>query len=88
MTVITTRDFRANQSKYIKMAQRGEKVVLTSRLGNVQLTPVPNEDAAFYDYVNSETFQGVAETVHREYGEGKYVSMSNREEIEKWFDSL
>ena len=43
MTIVTTRDFRANQTKFLDMALRGEHVVLKSRRGSVRLTPVEDE---------------------------------------------
>jgi len=44
MTIVTTRDFRANQTKFLDMALRGEQVVLKSRRGSVRLMPVEDED--------------------------------------------
>lgn len=38
--IVTSRDFRANQSKYIGYAHSGEDVILKSRAGSVRLTPV------------------------------------------------
>ena len=43
MTIVTTRDFRTNQTKYLDMALRGEQVVLKSRRGSVRLIPVEDE---------------------------------------------
>ena len=46
MIVISTRDFRANQTRYLDMARRGEDVILKSRdAGSFRLTPVDTEDA-------------------------------------------
>ena len=42
--VITAKDFRANQSKYIDIAHRGEEVILKSRSGSVKLIPVVTEN--------------------------------------------
>lgn len=44
MTIVTTRDFRTNQTKYLDMALRGEQVVLKSRRGSVRLMPVEDEN--------------------------------------------
>jgi hypothetical protein len=33
MTIITGREFRPNQNKYIGMAHRGERVVISSKSG-------------------------------------------------------
>ena len=38
--IITGRDFRANQSRYISIAHSGEDVILKSRAGYVKLIPV------------------------------------------------
>lgn len=45
MEVITAREFRANQSKYLGLANNGEDVILKSRgLGSFRLTPVTSQD--------------------------------------------
>jgi antitoxin (DNA-binding transcriptional repressor) of toxin-antitoxin stability system len=45
MEIISAREFRANQSKYLGMASRGEEVILKSRgLGSFRLTPVTQQD--------------------------------------------
>lgn len=41
MTIVSTREFRANQSHYFGLAKRGEHVVLKSRLGHFRLMPEP-----------------------------------------------
>lgn len=38
--IVTGRDFRANQSRYIGMAHDGEDVILKSRAGSVRLIPI------------------------------------------------
>jgi len=44
MTIVSTRDFRANQTKFLDMALRGEHVVLKSRRGSFRLMPVEDEE--------------------------------------------
>lgn len=45
MLVISTRDFRANQTKFLDMANNGENIVLKSRgKGSFRLVPVREED--------------------------------------------
>ena len=47
MIVVSTRDFRANQTKYMGMANEGEDVVLKSRdCGSFKLVPVTCEETA------------------------------------------
>lgn len=44
MQIVTAREFRANQGKFLNAAMRGQAVLLTSRYGNFKITPVTEED--------------------------------------------
>lgn len=95
MTVITGREFRANQGKYIGMAHRGEEVILTSKKGNVRLTPVDvspavdgKEEAAFQKYVASREFAAQVERVRKESAEGMAVICRTPEELAAHLNSL
>ncbi len=44
MIIISARDFRTNQTKYLNLARAGEDVVLRSRSGNFKISPVLKED--------------------------------------------
>jgi antitoxin (DNA-binding transcriptional repressor) of toxin-antitoxin stability system len=44
MVIVSTRDFRSNQSHYLNLVNKGESVILRSRTGNYRLTPVSDED--------------------------------------------
>lgn len=44
MVIVSTRDFRQNQSKYLGMANEGENVILKSRSGNFRIYPVSLEE--------------------------------------------
>ena len=44
MTVISIRDFRTNQGKYLGLAAKGESVILTSRVGSFKIVPVSEDD--------------------------------------------
>lgn len=47
MIVISTREFRANQTKFLDLAKSGEDVILKSRSsGSFKLIPVEDENAA------------------------------------------
>lgn len=53
MLVISTREFRSNQSKYLDLARAGENIVLKSReKGSFKLIPVIESDVI----VNREFF--------------------------------
>ena len=45
MTIVSARDFRANQGKYFSMVNSGEHVILKSRDGNFRLVPVTSSDS-------------------------------------------
>ena len=44
MTIVSTTDFRANQTKYLGMVDSGEAVILKSRRGSYRLMPVEDEE--------------------------------------------
>lgn len=44
MTIVSARDFRANQGKYFSMVNAGEHVILKSREGSFRLVPVTSAD--------------------------------------------
>ena len=43
MTVVSTSEFRSNQTRYLDMVDNGEHVILRSRRGSYRLTPVPSK---------------------------------------------
>ena len=59
MTIVSTRDFRANQTKFLDMALRGEHVVLRSRRGSVRLMPIAEDEEKPKRDVTAEICQGM-----------------------------
>lgn len=45
MQIVSARDFRTNQGRYLTAAREGQDVILTSRYGSFKLTPVTAEDS-------------------------------------------
>lgn len=45
MKVISTRDFRSNQTMYLNMVQSGEDIILRSRAGRFRITPLSEKDS-------------------------------------------
>lgn len=45
MQVVSAREFRSNQGKYLNAAMSGQSVLLTSRYGNFKITPVTEGDS-------------------------------------------
>lgn len=44
MDIVTAREFRSNQGRYLTAARMGRSVVLTSRYGNFKITPISDAD--------------------------------------------
>ncbi len=88
MTVITGRQFRANQGKYIRMAHRGERVILSSKSGYAEITPLSADDREIAEHISGKSFVAIANQVRKEYKEGKGVTLSSPKEIEAYLDSL
>ncbi|MBR3455534.1 MAG: prevent-host-death family protein [Bacteroidaceae bacterium] len=44
MIVVTGRDFRANQAKYVGIAQKGEDVIVKARFGAWRVVPISADD--------------------------------------------
>ncbi|MDE6396191.1 MAG: type II toxin-antitoxin system prevent-host-death family antitoxin [Muribaculaceae bacterium] len=44
MNVISAREFRANQGKFLNAARNGDSLLLTSRYGVFKIVPVTEED--------------------------------------------
>ncbi len=45
MQVVSAREFRSNQGKYLNAAKEGQSVMLTSRYGNFKILPITEEDS-------------------------------------------
>lgn len=44
MKIVTEREFRSNQGKFLITAKEEQSVLLTSRYGNFKIIPVTSED--------------------------------------------
>lgn len=44
MQIVTAREFRSNQGKYLNAARSGQSVMLMSRYGSFKITPVTESD--------------------------------------------
>ena len=48
MIIVSTRDFRANQGRYLRQARDGEDVIIKSRdHGSFKVTPVTKDDTIY-----------------------------------------
>mgnify|MGYP002625991811 CR=1 FL=1 len=84
MVVVSTRDFRANQTKFMRMAREGKQVMLRSkREGSFMLTPAENLE----DVITPE-LQVAIDKARKEFREGKTLHFDNAAEALEWMDSL
>jgi antitoxin (DNA-binding transcriptional repressor) of toxin-antitoxin stability system len=85
MLVISSRDFRSNQSKYLGMAAKGLDVVLTTRnMGSFKIVPVSEDDTLM---TREELYKKIDKGI-KEIQEGKGYKVSTKEELERFLDSL
>lgn len=64
MQIVSAREFRANQGKFLTAAREGQSVLLTSRYGNFKITPVTDEDT-----LTTRICRGLEEVKAMENGE-------------------
>ena len=84
MTVVSIRDFRANQSKYLGLAADGESVILTSRTGSFKIEPVTEDDSL----VSKKEFFARIDEARKNIAEGKGTTVSSKEELDSLLASL
>ena len=85
MVVISSRDFRTNQSKYLGMAANGQGVVLTTRsLGSFKIVPINKDDTLM---TKQELYQKIDRGI-QEIKEGKGYKVGTKAELERFLDSL
>ena len=80
----TSRQFRENQKDFFDLADKGEKVII--RRGRKQtyvLTPISDDDL----YFSPKMIQRIKDA-QQEIKEGKSISFSSVDEMDKYFKSL
>lgn len=88
MTIITSTEYKANQGKYIKRAQEGERVIISSHGGYVELKPVPETDKDVREHANAKSFLMVSQRAKKRFESEEYTTLRSKDDIHKWFDSL
>jgi antitoxin (DNA-binding transcriptional repressor) of toxin-antitoxin stability system len=84
MTVVSIRDFRANQGKYLGMAAGGESVILTSRVGSFKIVPITEDDSL----VSKKEFFARIDEARKSIAEGKGTFVSGKEELDSLLANL
>lgn len=84
MTVISIRDFRSNQSKYLNLASNGESVILTSRTGSFRIVPVTADDSV----MTKAEFEAKIEAARTEILAGKGTTVNGKAELNSFLEAL
>ena len=88
MTIITGTEYKANQGKYIKRANEGERVIISSHGGYVELKPVPETDKDVREHKDAKSFFIMATKAEKDMKEGKTVRFNSAIEAQRWMDNL
>lgn len=83
MTVISIRDFRTNQGKYLGLAANGESVILTSRVGSFKIVPVSEDDSL----ISKKEFFARVDEARRDIAAGKGLEVNTREALASLLES-
>ena len=85
MIVLTGREFRANQAKYVGVAQSGEEVVVKSRVGSFRIVPIAEDDIIISKNNLSESlYRALLEVKNAREGKGKLLSWEDfKHEMER-----
>ena len=88
MTIITGTEYKANQGKYIKRAQEGERVIISSHGGYVELKPVPETDRDVMEHKSAKSFLMMSQRAKRRFEKDNYITLKSQEDIDRYFDSM
>ncbi len=84
MIIVSARDFRANQGKFLDLAASGESVILTSRKGQFRIIPVTVDDSV----VSKKDFFSRVDDARRKIAEGKGLFVSGKEKLDSLLADL
>ena len=84
MTVISIRDFRSNQGKYLGLAASGESVILTSRAGSFKIVPVSEDDSL----ISKKEFFARVDQARKDIAEGKGFAVDGKEALASLLESI
>lgn len=84
MTIVSIRDFRSNQSKYLGLAAEGESVILTSRIGHFKIVPITDDDTV----MSKADFLAKLEEARKSIEGGKGTTVSSEEDLSAFLKSL
>ena len=84
MVFVSSREFRADQRKYLEMAQTNVVVISSRRYGNYKLVPLVEDDTIISsDELDAKIQRGIAE-----YEKGKAIAMQEGESSEAYLERM
>lgn len=85
MHIISTREFRAHQGKYLDLAAQGQEVVLRSpKRGDFKLTPLPDDAPT----ESREAFFARLEEARAAIERGEGTRVNNLKELHDFLEAL
>ena len=85
MVIISSREFRANQSKYLKMASNGEDVILKSRgNGNFKIVPLTSDDTL----MTRTELEAKINQANKDYENGDFTPINTPDELKNFLENL
>lgn len=85
MLVISTREFREKQGKYLEKAKQGESIILKSRgIGSFKLVPITEDDTL----MSKEDFFNKLDKSIQQAKEGKKTKVSTPYELKNILENL
>jgi prevent-host-death family protein len=85
MIVISSREFRENQGKYLDLASSGQDVVLKSRgRGSFKITPISIDDSL----MSEEEFYAKIDHSIKQAKDGQVIKQRKDESVEEFINRL
>ncbi len=88
MTLITGTEYKANPGKYMQRAHEGERVIISSHGGYVELKPVSEEDKDVKKHIDAVSFLASASKVKKDIEKGNCITLRSRDDIDRYFASM
>ncbi len=84
MVFVSSREFRADQRKYLEMAQTNVVVISSRKYGNYKLVPLTDDDTIIsVEDLDAKIKRGIAE-----YENGKAIAMQEGESSEAYLERM
>lgn len=84
MIFVSSREFRADQRKYLEMAQTKVVIISSKKYGNYKLVPLTEDDTV----INSDELKAKIQRGIAEYEKGKTIAMKEGESSEAYLERM